>query len=500
LHMMNTRAGVIIRNAQIYDGTGSPPFDADIALRGDRIVTVGQVEADAATTIDAKGLALAPGFIDVHSHDDFAVFFSPEMDFKVMQGVTTDIVGNCGSGVVPFDAAAKVFQARYPGNTAPQWDGYPGYMDAIDRDPPSINVAVLVGHGTLRTGAMGIEQREPVADELTRMRSWLREGMEAGAVGLSTGLIYEPGRYAKTDEIIALAHEVAATGGLYASHMRNEAAYLLDAIRETIQIGEQAGVPVEISHHKASGRENWGRVNESLLLIEQARARGLDVTADQYPYTSGSTTFYAVVQNNALNQRGSQGGIGRVEPRHVLFASAPHHPEYEGQTLQDLCDRFDLPAEDAARRIVDEEGTGAFVVIEMMDEADVRTVMRHPTTMIGSDGVVAGSKPHPRLYGCFPRILGRYVREEGLLSLEEAIYKMTGFPAAKFRLTDRGQIREGAYADLVLFDPATVIDTGTYAEPKQYPRGMPHVFVNGVQVVRDGRHTGARSGRVVRRG
>ena len=498
--MTSEQWDVVIRNAAVYDGSGGPPFEADVAVRGGRIARVGRVEGDGGAVLDARGLALAPGFVDVHSHDDFAVFRFPEMDFKVMQGVTTDIAGNCGFGVAPYEAAVPLLGALFARRDMPRWEGYRSYMEAVDRDPPSLNVAVLVGHHTLRAAAMGNAQREPVEDELVRMRAWLREGLEAGAVGLSTGLIYEPGRYAGTEEIVALAREVGETGGLYASHMRNEAGALLDAVRETIHIGEAAGIPVQISHHKASGRENWGKVRDSLRLIEEARARGTDVTADQYPYTSGSTMLFAVVQNNALNEQGASGGIGRVEPKDVLIASAPNHPAYEGKTLRELCDLLDLPAEAAARRIVDEEGRGAIVVVEMMDEADVRTVLAHPTTMIGSDGIPAeGANPHPRLYGCFPRVLGRYARDQGVLSLEEAVHRMSGLPATTFRLPERGFIREGFHADLVLFNPAEVIDTATYAEPRQYPRGISHVFVNGVEVVRHGAHTGARPGRALRR-
>jgi N-acyl-D-aspartate/D-glutamate deacylase len=238
-----------------------------------------------------------------------------------------------------------------------------------------------------------------------------------------------------------------------------------------------------------------------LRLLEEARSRGLDATADQYPYTAGSTVLHAIVQNYAFSEQGEHGGIGRVEPKNVLFASTPRHPAYEGKTLQDLCDQFGLSAEAAARRVLEEEGLGAVVIVEIMDEADVRTVLRHPTTMIGSDGIpAAGANPHPRLYGTFPRVLGRYARAEGLLSLEEAVHRMTGFPATKFQLRDRGFIRAGLYADLVLFDPQTVIDTGTYTDPRRYPVGIRHVFVNGVQVVRDGQHTGARPGRALRRG
>jgi N-acyl-D-amino-acid deacylase len=318
-------------------------------------------------------------------------------------------------------------------------------------------------------------------------------------VGLSTGLIYEPGRYARTEELIALVRELGPGGGLYATHMRNEADALLPAVAEAIRIGEEAGAPVQISHHKASGRANWGKVRESLRLIGEARGRGVDVTADQYPYTAGSTSLAAVVQNGAF-RADSPGGIGRMSATDVLIASAPVHPEWEGLRLSDLAGRWGLADEEAARRVIAEEGEGCFVVIFTMDEADVRTVLAHPTTMIGSDGVPAGSKPHPRLYGCFPRVLGRYVREERVIDLPAAIHRMTGMPAAKFRLADRGLVRAGAFADLVVFDPATIAETGTYEDPRRFPAGIRAVYVNGTPVARDGRHTGARPGRAVRRG
>src|SRR5262249_15532209 len=309
---------------------------------------------------------------------------APQMDFKVMQGVTTDVVGNCGLGAAPYSVAIRTFAGLHTGIQLPPWEGYAGYFDAVDRDPPSLNIAALAGHGTIREAAMGNHNRRPNAAELAVMRRYLDEAVNAGVVGFSTGLIYEPGRYAATDEIIDLARQITGTDAIYTSHMRNEAGRLLDSIRETIRIGAEARVPVQISHHKASGRENWGKVNESLRLIEQARSGGLDVTADQYPYTSGSTILAAVVQNEAPKERGRSGGIGIVEAHQVLLASAPRHPHYEGQTLEQLAQVFGLPAEAAAARIVAEEGAGALVVVETMDEHDVRTVMRHPTTMIGS--------------------------------------------------------------------------------------------------------------------
>ena len=301
---MTTRFDVVIRNASIFDGTGAPSFVASVGIRGDRIARVGEIAERGNIEIDASGRAIAPGFIDVHSHDDWAVLLTPAMDFKVMQGVTTDIVGNCGMGAAPNPAAGVIFRALHGEVKLPQWTDYAGYLRAIDENPASINVAVLVGHGSLRLAAMGSAKRQPDAAEMAQMRGWLRDAIDAGAVGLSTGLVYEPGRNARTEEIIELASEMRGSGALYASHMRNEGHALLDSIRETIRIGEDSGAAVQISHHKASGQENWGMVRESLKLIDEARERGADVTADQYPYTSGSTILSAVIQNGGLDKRG----------------------------------------------------------------------------------------------------------------------------------------------------------------------------------------------------
>jgi N-acyl-D-aspartate/D-glutamate deacylase len=492
---------LIVRGATVFDGSGAAGVRADVGVRGERIAAVGaDLPGAAAREVDARGLALAPGFIDVHSHDDFAVLLQPEMPFKVLQGVTTDIVGNCGSGVVPFEAGLRRFRRLHPDANPGPWASLAEYMARVEDAHPALNVAVLVGHGSLRAGAMGLEQRPPSASELDRMRGWLREGLQAGAVGLSTGLVYEPGRYAATEEIIELAREVAPFGGVYATHMRNEASHLLDSVREAITIGEQAGVAVEISHHKASGASNWGRTVDSLALIDAARGRGLDVTADQYPYTAGSTSLFAVVQNGAFTP-GASGGMGEIPPEGVLVASAPRHPAYEGQTIAELMEAWGQTAEGTANRLLDEEGEALFVVTFTMDEQDVRRVLAYPATMIGSDGVPAvGGKPHPRLWNCFARVLGHYVREQPVLDLPTAVHKMTGLPARKFHLHDRGEIRAGAVADMVVFDPARIEDVGTYADPSRPPRGMVAVFVGGIEVAREGSLTGARPGRVVRRG
>jgi N-acyl-D-amino-acid deacylase len=496
--MSEERLDLVIRGATVYDGTGTAPKVADVAVHGERIVEFGTIARKGVREIEGRGLALAPGFIDVHSHDDLAVFVTPEMDFKVMQGVTTDVVGNCGMGAAPGAVARSIFGSWHGHQPVPEWDDYEGYLEAIDREPPSLNVAVLVGHGTLRLAAMDDEKRAPLPPELDAMRHWLGQALDAGAVGLSTGLIYEPGRYAQIAELIDLAREIAIRGGLYASHMRDEAGGLLDSINETIRIGEEAGVPVQISHHKASGKENWGKVRFSLKLIEAARARGMDVTADQYPYCSGSTSLAAVLQNDAFGE--GRGGIGIVPPEGVLFASMPKHPEREGHRLREYCDEWGLSAFEAAQRIVKEEGASAIAIVDTMDEADVRAVMCHPTTMIGSDGIATGSRPHPRLYGTFPRVLGHYARDEKVLPLAEAVRRMTGMAADKFRLEERGYIRPGYFADLVLFDPDKIGDVGTYESPRQYPAGINYVFVNGTAVMAEGRHTGARTGRALRRG
>jgi N-acyl-D-amino-acid deacylase len=422
------------------------------------------------------------------------------MEFKVCQGVTTDVVGNCGLGAAPMRAARghlAFFGADESGGALPAWDGYDGYLDALDASPPSLNVAVLVGHGSIRLAAMGNGRRPPSAAEQTTMTRILVEALGAGCVGYSTGLIYEPGRYAAKDELVALARVMADGGGVYASHMRNESDELLDAVAETVGIGEEGGVPVQISHHKASGRSAWGLVAQSLSMIDQARTRGVDVTADQYPYTASSTSLFAVLQNH---DEGTA-GVDPTDWSRVVLAFTPGHPEWEGVSVTDLALRLELDDHEAATRVVDAEGPGAIVVVHSMDEDDVRTVMAHPTTMIGSDGIpTAGGRPHPRLYGTFARVLGRYVRDERVLSLEEAVHRMTGMPAAKFALAGRGVIAPGNWADLVLFDPITISDVATYESPRQHPSGIRDVWVNGTGVVRDGAHTGARPGRALRRG
>lgn len=487
---------MLIRGATVYDGTGAPGVVRDVAVRGDRIVEAVD-DQDDGVVLDGTGLALAPGFVDVHTHDDGAVIVDPELRCKTLQGVTTDIVGNCGMGISPRRTAMPFFGPWSPGldERAP-WDGYAGYFAMLDAEPPSLNVGVLVGHGTVRASVLGFHDAQPAEADLDVMKALVREGMDAGALGLSTGLIYEPGRYATTEEVIALAAE--ARDGIYTTHMRNEGEHLLQAVGEAIRIGEDAGIRVQISHHKASGRASWGRVKESLAMIDAARARGVDVALDQYPYTAGSTSLYAVIQNGSLDGD-SDGGLGELAPENVLVASAADHPEWEGRHLGQIAAELGTSAREAADAIVAATNGSALVVLESMSEADVQTVMAHPCTMIGSDGIPAPGKPHPRLWGTFPRVLGRYARDLGVLSLAEAVRRMTSLPCETFGLADRGVIRPSAFADLVLFDPATIADVGTYEDPARPPIGIAAVIVNGTIVARNGEHTGARPGRALRR-
>lgn len=487
---------LVISGGTVVDGTGAPPRPADLAIDGGRIVEIGVGVGRGKEEIDASGLVVTPGFIDVHSHDDVAVLVHRDVAFKTMQGVTTDVVGNCGFGPAPHGVAMRTFATWHPEATAlPAWDGHAGYAAQLAATPPALNVAFLVGHGTLRQAVMGGDDRPPTDAELAAMAELVTEGMQAGAVGLSTGLIYQPGRHATTDEVAALAAVAAEHGGLYASHIRNEGGALVEAVGEAIEVGERSGARVQISHHKASGRANWGRVADTLALIEAARARGVRVNADQYPYLAGCTFLAAVVDAGALD--GVNGPIGTVEPDDVHITAAPGDRALEGRTLAELAAEAGVDGATMARRIVAEHGHAVMVVVHMMSEDDLVTVLAHETTMIGSDGDPAGSHPHPRLYGTFARVLGRYVRDRQVLPLVEAVRRMTSLPAATFGLSGRGVLRPGAAADLVVFDPDTIADVGTYDDPCQHPTGIDTVVVNGVPVVRAGVLTGALPGVVV---
>ena len=493
---------LLINGATVIDGSGATGVVLDVGVEGDRIVEIApSIRAESAEVLDAERLVLAPGFIDVHSHDDFHVLIEPEVRHNILQGITTVIVGNCGFGAAGSEAGKVQMKAiNEPTADLPDWAGYAGYLEEVDETSPALNVAALIGHHTARRQAMcGIEDRPPTDNEMAAMLASVEEGMEAGAVGMSTGLVYEPGRYASTEEVVDLAKVVGRHGGLYVSHMRDEGAGLLDSVKETLHIGEASESAVEISHHKTVGKANWGQVARSLEMIEEAVAKGRDVTADQYPYTARSTMLFALVQNGTFAP-GDGGAMGKSEPSEVLLCSVPGQADFEGRTLQSFVEEFDLPGEEAAKKLISDYSNEILVAAFGMDEGDVRMVMAHSSTMIGTDGLDRGSKPHPRAWGTYPRVLGKYVREEGIISLEDAIYKMSGFPAKKFQIANRGLVKEGFYADLVIFDPDTVIDNATYENSRVGPSGIPHVIVNGQFAVRDGQHGGSRSGRALRRG
>ncbi len=496
---------LVIEQATVLDGTGAPGFVGDVAVGDGRITAItGEAGRDAereagpgggdgidpgAARIDGRGLVLAPGFIDVHTHDDTAVLVDPDHACKTLQGVTSVVVGNCGSSVAPMTEGGF-------GGTG--FDRMGDYLAALDDRGPAVNVAALVGHGTIRTAVMGLRtDRRPDAAERAALLELLTGALDDGVVGLSSGLAYEPGRYAASSELIDLNRLVAEAGGIYATHMRDEGDELLASIDESIEVAEITGVPLQISHLKASGRSNWGTVVEALARIDAARARGVDVMADHYPYTRGSTLLEQVVRAGALD---GPSPFGHITPADVLICAAPGHPEWEGRTVAAIGDDEGIDGRAMADRIVEAEGRRCIIVIDTMSEDDVRLVMGHEAIMVGSDGVPGGSKPHPRLHHTYPRILGHYVRDEGLLELADAVRRMTATPAERFGFTDRGEIRVGAHADLVLFDPERILDTGTWADPTAVPDGIVGVWVNGDRVVDGGAVTGQRPGVVVHRG
>jgi N-acyl-D-amino-acid deacylase len=477
---------LLIRDGLVLDGTGAPGRWADVAVRGERVVAVGDLAAwRGHEVMAASGLAVAPGFIDVHTHDDRAVLDDPALAPKVSQGVTSVIVGLCGLSLAPRPTLAlepwpSPFSLLGAG-TAYSFPSMAAYMVRLRAAPPSVNVGVLVGHANLRACTMADLARPATADEVARMRPLAEEAFAAGALGLSSGLAYDAGRHATTDEVTALAAVAGTHGGLYVTHLRDEGDRVVEAVAEALAIGREAGCGVVISHHKCLFRPNWGRTVETLAAIDAARAHQ-SVALDVYPYTASSTVL-------------SPDKAARAD--RVIVAWSDTLPEAAGRDLDALADEWSCGREAAAERLM----PGGAVYFNM-DEADLRRVMRHPCCAIGSDGVPSHPHPHPRLWGTFPRVLGRYVREERVLGLEEAVHKMTGLPATQFGLADRGTIRPGAFADLAIFDPATIADVATFEAPLRPATGIRRVLVNGATVFAEGRaihrpagHVLARAGR-----
>ena len=471
----------LIRNASIIDGSNRPAYSADLGILDGRIERIGDLSADNADeVVDARGRVLAPGFIDVHTHDDTVVIRQPQMLPKLSQGVTTVIVGNCGISASPVSLRGDPPDPMNLLGTSAAfvYSRFSDYRAAVEAARPTLNVAALVGHTALRSNHLDDLQRSASAAEISAMREQLRESLEAGALGLSTGLAYANAFAASTDEVVQLATELAAFGAVYTTHLRSEFEPVLEAMDEAFHIGRQAKSPVIISHLKCAGAGNWGRSPQLLAALEQAAQRH-PVGCDCYPYAASSSTL----------------DLKQVTDAHrITITWSTPHPQVSGRDLIDIAAEWGLSLEDTARRL---QPAGA--VYYGMDEADVRRILAHPLSMVGSDGLPEDPFPHPRLWGAFPRVLGHFSRDLGLFPLHTAVHKMTGLSAARFGLKQRGEIRQGYWADLVLFDQATVRDVADFSDPQRSAEGIDGVWVNGVRSYVDGQANGQRHGRFLAR-
>jgi len=534
---------LVLANGKVIDGTGSPGFDANIGIKDGKISKLGTID-DADETIDAEGMVVAPGFIDMHSHSDIFLLVNPRAESKIRQGVTTEVIGNCGGSVAPATGLAReviVRMARLYGVEV-GWSGFGEYLDKLDADI-AVNVAALVGHGTVRQCVMDLEERAPTFGELDEMKRLVRDAMRDGAFGMSSGLVYPPGRYADTEELAELCVVVAEYGGVYASHIRGERETMIRAVKEAIKIGEEAGVSLQISHHPAKIGA-WGTSAETLGMMEETTGRSVDVMCDLHPYIAGATGLTAILPPWAqaggaqrIVERMGDPGL-RARMKEDMIADKVPGPGHSGLAKRGMWDKIVIPsypedwpvgrtiAEIAGERGVDpfdayfdlvegSQGLGGIIGF-YYNEPDIRNVLLSPRSVVGSDGsalapygVLGRGKNHPRSYGTFPMIFRKYVRGESrpdlgydegeaILSVEEAVRKMTSLPAEKLGITDRGLIKTGCWADIVVFDPETISDTATYLDPYRYPTGIEHVIVNGVLVIRDGEHTGNIPGKALR--
>jgi len=523
---------VLIKNATVVDGSGSPSFKGDIGIKDGKIAKVGKIEERGEVEIDATNLIATPGFIDIHNHSDITILANPIAPNYITQGVTTLVTGNCGLSAAPLSKDSKelinlIIPPQFKEKIRMNWNSFEEYLREIEKAKPAVNIAPLVGHNTIRGYVLGLGDNELTSNELNEMKEIVREAMEAGAFGMSTGLIYDPGVFAKTEEIIELTKVVSEYGGIYASHIRNESDFLIEATLEAIKIGKESGARVEISHHKASGDRNWRLVKTTLNLMEYYRRFGVEVTCDVYPYTYASTgllylfppwirdkgpeEFLRLIQKFEVRKK-LKIELSRPSTtwenilldagfEETVIAHSEKFKGYEGKSLMEISQSlqkdphtvmFDLIAEDPY----------ISVIVGGMSEEDVEFVLSHRLSMIGSDGLVQEfgvGYPHPRSYGTFPRVIAKYVRKKKLLPLETAIKKMTYIPAWKLGLQDRGLIREGFAADIVLFDFWTIKDTSTFMNPHSYPEGIKYVIINGEIALENGKFTKNKPGRVLRR-
>ncbi|MGI6603544.1 MAG: N-acyl-D-amino-acid deacylase family protein [bacterium] len=526
---------VLIRGGKVVDGSGQAAFRADVAVQDDRIVEVGVgLSGPAEKIIDADGLVVAPGFIDIHSHSDGTIFDHPLSDSKLLQGVTSEVIGNCGIGAFPVKAKYKeelihymeIHEFTFP-SAGVSWEDFDQYVDVLAGLGLGPNLLPLVAHGNLRGAVMGFDDREPTAAEQAEMEQLLAAALERGAWGMSTGLIYPPGSFAQTEELISLSRILAQYKAIFTSHIRGESGTLRQSLEEVIRIGRESGARIEISHLKAMGKPQWGLGKECLKRLEAARTEGVDIAADQYPYEASSTSLTALVpqwahsggvgellrrlespelshriKEEIAREMSVRGGPERVQVAGV--ASAKNAKVASGKTIAQLAELWSMSPVDTVIRLILEEDGAVGAVYFSMSEEDMKAILADSHVAVGSDGrgmkaeTDSGKATHPRSYGTFPRVIGRFVRE-GVLPLERAVYKMTGLPAERLRLSNRGFIRPGYAADVTVFDPVTVADQADFANPHQYPVGIEYVLVNGQLAAKDGRLTGQAAGRVLRK-
>jgi N-acyl-D-amino-acid deacylase len=523
-----------LKNGRVVDGTGNPWFFGDVGIKDDVVVEVGRVNQSSRGTVDVRGQVISSGFIDGHCHSDLMVLDDPLSEIKLQQGVTTEVLGNCGMTPAPFTERNLDLLQSYVepvlGRTEREWswETVESYVDSLLEAKPSENVATYVGHGTLRIAVMGFENRPASTGELDRMKGLLEEGLQAGTIGLSLGLMYAPGSYTSREELAELCSVLPRYDGLLATHIRGEGNSLIPSIEEVIWLAETCGVSLQISHLKAAGRSNWGSVTAAIELVEDARSRGLDVTCDVYPYTAGSTTLTSLLPPWVL-----EGGVSRALERlqdpasrkrikeelghehdswdnllastgwgsvYISSLSKGNGANLEGKHIAEISESRGMESADCMMDLLLEQDGKVSIVFFHMADANVDQVVRWERSLIASDSLHdQAEKPHPRLYGTFPHVLARYVREDRVLTLEEAIRKMTSFPARRFRLGKRGLVAPGYAADLVVFDPETISDRATYGDPKRFPEGISYVLVNGETVVESGDHRGVRAGRAIER-
>ena len=528
---------LVIVNGHVIDGTGSPWYAADVAIRDGRIAAIGRLAgAPAKQTIDAQGKIVAPGFIDMLGQSELTVLVEPTLPSKIFQGITTEITGEGGSAAPLNDAIVKADKVDYDHlKITPDWRTWREYFARVEKQGIGINMAHYVGATQVRRMVLGDADKQPTPAELDRMKALVREAMEQGTVGLSTSLQYSPAPYAKTEELIALAAEASRYGGIYASHMRSEAGAVLEALDEAIRIGRDAKIPVEIWHVKAAGKRNWGRMKDIVAKIEQARRDGVDITADTYAYPAWFNSFSAFIppwahdggDEKLLERLKDPQARARIRadmltpddkgwdnewqeipgPEAVLIGAVqnPELASIQGKTLADVAQLWKMDPIDTVCEILIRDHAFTYVAVFGMSEPDVALAVQQPWVSFNNDsqgtaptGLLGQEHPHPRAYGTFPRVIRKYVREDKLLSLEEAIRKMSSLPAQKMRLADRGVVKAGMWADLVVFDAATVTDKATFAQPNQLSVGMDYVLVNGIPVIAAGQATGARPGKVLR--